>query len=365
MRFIAPKLITSTAARTAEDPVTAEYDVFITPALQKQIFLLQYPNRDRQKPYNVRSGKQIDQLRIKPKSKHLELDINLNTERNYNKYQGLKWGNAMQTGKQLQNDDATYGIASGFSGHRPRSTANRTPIKGQADREFDLQNDLATFYDAERENKVLVTQTLGGQIANHDGPDEAGKPLYFVGAFRGSELHLTKVDATVQMRPQFHHVDAEDQRNRLAATREYAAAVTAGAADGMEASGESRKPVEQARIVHQTFRASTNPKGELEQREHETKLALQAAEEEPWTTLEWVDEDDEEAYEVWNERMFVQDTEGCVRLQGVMSDEDFLDEISTPRRESPTRRRKRVQRRREWVDLGGEEDFERDGDGAS
>ncbi|KAK5121542.1 hypothetical protein LTR85_005376 [Meristemomyces frigidus] len=334
---------------STDDPITAEYDVYLTPAQTEQIYLLQYPNRVRNRPYNARQGAAPDSIRIKPTTGYLELDVNLNTAHNFNKFQGLKWGDAMETGREVQNSTATYGLAAGFSAAKARS-AGRVQVRDKADRDRYIQDHLNVFAEAEAEEKVMHKQTLGGQIARHDGVEEAGKPLYFVGAFRENQLHLTKVDGTVQMRPQFHHLDAEEQRTRLAASR-----ASLETSDGPpRAQGDPR-----SLLMKNKSSAEESDKGRLEDR---TRRMLQAAEAEPWVQLEYVDEDQEEAYGLFRERMFVRDIEGVARLRSGMGNEEFLDAISAPRRESPTRRRKRAPRKRGLaeedggeVDEGGEE----------
>lgn len=180
----------------------------------------------------------------------------------------------------------------------------------------------------------MKVQTLGGQIVRHTGAgEEEGKPWYFVGAFKGDQLHLTKVEGTAQMRPQFHHVDAETQREHLLKAKGNQGAAAEGPAD--------------VRAINQRVREapSSNPKGDLEAREAEMEKALQDAREEQWVGMLYVDEEDDEAYDAWSERMFVGDTEAADRLRSCMDDEGYLDAISAPGRESPTRRRRRRSRK--------------------
>ncbi|KAK3679599.1 hypothetical protein LTR37_021377 [Vermiconidia calcicola] len=353
----------------SSDPVTAEYDVYLTPALQQQIYLLQYPNRARDRPYNARTGVRPEQMRIKPKSGYLEVDMNLNTEHNFNKYRALKWGESMRTGKEvLQSENATYGLAGGLLSKQREGGRGRgggMALKDKEAREHEIQNDMTTFYDAKKEGKVFNTQTLGGQITKHDSAEEAGKPLYFVGAFRGDELHLSKVTGTVQMRPQFHHLDAEEQRTRLAGSSTGAAA-GAGAGGGAAAAQDAStaQPAERARTIHQSYKPSTsgNPRGELEEQSAAMRSALQTAAEEAWVDLEYVDEDEEEAYGMFHGRMFVQDTAGVARLKSAMGDDEYLDAVSAPGRESPTgRRRKRRVRRKEADAAAADEEGEDSG----
>lgn len=254
----------------------------------------------------------------------------MNTAINFNKYQGLKWGDALTTSKDLHNKTGTYGPAAGFSGLRARPAGMRKELKDAADRELDLSNDLTAFYEAEDKSKVMKLQTLGGQIMKHDVPGEAGKPLYFIGAFRENQLHLTKVDGTAQMRPQFHHLDAEEQRARVAAMRVDPDQPRPGAGD--------------AKGLLQRHKNETE--GGKDKLEDRTKRILYAAEGEEWVTLDYVDEEEDEAFETFHQRMFVKDTDGVPKLKSEWENDDYLDAISGPRKMSPNRTRKRAPRRR-------------------
>ena len=235
----------------------------------------------------------------------------------------------------------------------PTATNTRRPLKDQAERALDLSNDLRMFYDAQDGERVMRTQTLGGQIAKNDSWSEAGKPLYFVGAFRGAELHLSRVAGTVQMRPQFHHLDAEDHRNRLASSRDHGGNA-ADAMDGLEPSASSSRPKKEEPQA-QALLTSYRPQSDLAARESQMRKTLREATEEQWVSLDFVDEEEEEAFKVWEERMFVNDTAEakCPRLKSAMDNEEFLEAISAPRKgsSSTTRRRRRSGRKRDAVEL--------------
>ena len=290
----------------------------------------------RERPYNARFGGP-QQVRLKPQTGHIELDVDMNPNTgHFNKYQGLRWGDALATSRDIHNKTGTYGPAAGFSGLRARQPGTRRELKDAADRDMDISNDLVGFFEADDKGKVMKLQTLGGQITRHDAPEDAGKPLYFVGAFRENQLHLTKVDGTAQMRPQFHHLDAEEQRARLANAR-------GEPADGRQAD---------ARGLLQRHKNETEAeKGKLEDR---TKRMLHAAESEEWVNLAYVDEEAHEAYEMFHHRMFVKDIDGVPRLKSAWEDEEYMDAISAPRRESPNRKRKRAPRRRGTADTDAE-----------
>lgn len=86
------------------------------------------------------------------------------------------------------------------------------------------------------------------------------------------------------------------------------------------------------------------PKGELDQRQEEMKHFLDAASEEDWVRMEYVDEDDMAAFDTWNSRMFVADTANAAELQSALENEEYLDAISAPRFESTATRRRRSTR---------------------
>ena len=349
----------------SEDPVTASYDVYLTPSQQEHLYLLQYPTRLRNEPYANIKGTAPRALRLKPKTGHLELDIPLDPNSNFNKYAGLKWVDSLRTAKDTQNDSSTFGLAGGLGPPKggPQAAARKLAARDKSgngvefDRETDIQNSLRSFHRAVNESQVMTSVTLGGHIAKHDGRVESGedgKPHYFVGAFKGDQLHLTRVSGTAQMRPQFHHIDAETQRDKLLSSRAATSADPgAGAANG------------DVRALNQRLREapSANPKGDLEAREAEMEKALQDAREEAWTDLRFVDEDDDEAYEIWDDKMFVGQTESADRLKSVMDNDQYLDAISAPGRGSPTRRRRRSSKKKDRADdVEGDDDVDGEGD---
>lgn len=314
--------------------MTAEYDVYLTAAQQEQIYLLHYLNRTRERPYSQRFGAQPVDVRIKPNSGHLELDVELSTSYNFNKYQGLKWGDAVHAAKTIQNESGTYGPASGLGVPRGKP-GGRNQLKDRADLENQVSNDLAAFNSAVDEDKVMHKQTLGGQIFRHDNKGEdMAQPVYFLGAFSGNQLHLSKVDGTVQMRPQFHHIDAEAHRNRLATSRATA-----------EAEGAPPKPAPVARGLQQSYKEMSDDK-DKDAPERLMRKALADAEEESWVPLGYVDEAEEAAFETFHERMFLHDAEQAPQLNSAMDDMQFLDAVSMPRQGSPNRKRKRQPRKK-------------------
>jgi DNA-directed RNA polymerase III subunit RPC5 len=162
-----------------DDPVIAEYDVYVTPDLQEQIYLLQYPNRSRDKADSHASNTAVD-VRIKPKSGFMEIDMETNIHKSFDKKKGVIWGEAVRQTKESGTD--SFGIASGFGkGARaehfgPDTTATR--FDGDA-----TQRLLRDFDRANDGGRVLNKQTLGGLITRTG----KGRNILMLGAFRGGE----------------------------------------------------------------------------------------------------------------------------------------------------------------------------------
>lgn len=314
--------------------MVAEYDVFLTPPTEEQIYLLQYPNRVRSRPYNSKFGATPHAMRIKPNSGFVEMDIKLSTENNFNKYMGLKWGDADRSARELHNHSGTYGPAAGLAPPKPRA---RNQAKEKADRELELDQDLRAFREAERDDKVHAKQTLGGQLIRHDTEAEAGKPHYFVGAFQGDHLFLTKVDATAQLRPNFHHLDAEEERARIAISRAQAEA----AGPQQQGPGRAVKPKDESDVDKTTV-------------EWKLMNGLKKAREETWIKMEYVDDEDQMAYDAFEKNLKVKNTAEAPVLKTELDHDAFLDAVGPQKHGSPTRRRKR-QPKKEAVDVDDED----------
>lgn len=315
-----------------DDPVVAEYDVFMTPEQSEQSFLLQYPNRDRSKPYG-QAGEKPVQMRIKPKTGFMEIDVEVNVHSNFDKQKGAQWGEALFQAKESGAE--SFGMASGFGKSTRAEHFGADSGSNRADA-GDTQQALDNFHRSNEEGRVLNKQTLGGQIMR----PERGKPNYMLGAFRGKELHLTPIDGTVQMRPQFHHVDAQSQAARNKYWRER---------DALE--GARPEP----RMMQHLQVAKSSADGE-EFNITQTAKYLADAAEEPWTKLNYHDENSEEAYAAYRDKLFLKDTATAPPLKAAMGNEQYLDAISAPRADPSGRTKKKPMTKKQRLALEEESD---------
>ena len=183
--MVSVKLTLETLNSIVDDPVIAEYDVYLTPENVERPYILQYPNRNREQPYNQARHAQPQEMRIKPKAGLLELDVPMTAFQNFDKAKGIRWGNALKRARD--SESSTFGLASGFgnTGMRPGSTRADPAASFQGsnddDNEENIPDDFNKYESMIDEGRVLHEQTLGGLIL----PSENGKPLYMLGAFTG------------------------------------------------------------------------------------------------------------------------------------------------------------------------------------
>ncbi|KAF2873367.1 Sin-like protein conserved region-domain-containing protein [Massariosphaeria phaeospora] len=310
-----PSTDAAAATNTAEDDdaVVAEYDVFITPQLQQKLYVMQYMNRGPDQPFTKATGSKPEEVRIKESSGFIEIDAPLNIRQNYNRQKGVEWGEAIRKTKGF--GQKAYGIAAGFERAMPRLT-NRpgasggvpaAPVNAAAD---DDNHDeyVANFEDANEKGHVLNTQTYGGQILQHDGKG----PTYMVGTFLDNQLHLTHCDGIVQMRTQFHHLDATAQLEAANRRRE-------------KESQEGAKPAEPKAFLPTMKKIGDTPP-ELMQ------SFLKDSNKEKWSKLGYIDENSDEAYQSYTDRLFLDDTSTAPKLRSTTTNAHVLDVLKPPSR---------------------------------
>lgn len=160
-----------------DDPIVSSYDIFIKPRISegREIYVLQFPNRDIEQRYAGSNDAQPLKFRTKPKAGMVEMDVPIDARRNYDKDKGVKWGDAIKK-SQMVKGGGSHGLPGGFGigGAQPTGRG-----RGRA-QEVDPEKVMADFEGAIRTEQVLVKQTLGGQII----PVDQNSPQYFLGAFQ-------------------------------------------------------------------------------------------------------------------------------------------------------------------------------------
>ncbi|KFG81650.1 DNA-directed RNA polymerase III complex subunit Rpc37 [Metarhizium anisopliae] len=254
-----------------DDPITASYPVFLNPALPlgRRLLVLQQPNRTDDTPRPPPT-----ELRLKAHSGMVEIDLPLDNTTAYDREKGLKWGRILQSSMASKNG-GSHGLAGGFGFG---AVQQRGKKKGETD-----DDEYMDWNEAVRQDKVLRTQTLGGQYPDTD------EVQYMVGVFQGKNLHLTPVSSLVHLRPQLHHLDAATQQER-----------NASASASKEAAGSSSTA---ARAIHMTIKNTADGDAVTTETMADRLRFVQT---ENWRKMRYTDENDEAAWEVYNESLFLQ-----------------------------------------------------------
>lgn len=158
------------------------------------------------------------------------------------------------------------------------------------------------------------------------------------------------------MRPQFHHIDALAEQERLSRARD---------------AGAGRAP--EARALHMTVKSAADGEDD-----HTTSMAdrIKAVQNEPWRPHRWVDADTPEAWNFFRENMFAggamgQDTNELLakvpKLVSGVTDEQYLDMISAPRdkarfakakKEKQARMERKMKESSKSKDAAADEDYD-------
>lgn len=197
---IPPTNTTTTIDDSDPDPIIASYNVYTNPTLptSHQLLILQQPNR---KLSTLSDGQQrtdlnVSEVRLKPRTGMVEVDVPVShSHADYDREKGLRWGSALQRSVAAKNG-GSLGLAGGFGVGVPAGRGGGGGGGGKAGgggrrgggfNEEDMDMDmLADWSEAVRQDKVLRTQTLGGQY-----PLEAESNCrWMVGVFQGGEFYL-------------------------------------------------------------------------------------------------------------------------------------------------------------------------------
>lgn len=161
-----------------DDRIVSSYDIFIKPHISegRQVYILQFPNRDIEQRYAGSNDAQPLKFRTKPKAGMVEIDVPIDARRNYDKDKGIKWGDAIKKSNMVKGG-GSHGLPGGFGigGAQPTGRG-----RGRAQDQVDPERVMTDWEGAIRSEQTLVKQTLGGQII----PVDENSPQYFLGAFQ-------------------------------------------------------------------------------------------------------------------------------------------------------------------------------------
>lgn len=162
-----------------DDPVVASYDVLLTDSdISRYVF--QYVDREHDRPYNDQQNQRPIQLRLKPRTGLIEVEVPIITRENYDVNKGMRYGDAVKKSRSAR-DGGAYGMAGGFTaGSGTAAAGGRIKMESNGDVEI-LDNKRAVDSAS-----LMRVQSLGGRIK----PSEEGDPVYMLATFTDSTLIL-------------------------------------------------------------------------------------------------------------------------------------------------------------------------------
>lgn len=319
--------MSSRHAAEDDDPVVASYDIFLTQSLpvhsqtpsdtdpsSSRVFLLQYPaHRPSSKPYSNARLQKPTGLRLKPEVGLLEVDVPILTNEYYNDDTGYKYGKALAESRTIQ-AGGTHGLGGGFSTGSAMSASLR---------------DIPAHEEHDQQHTYLNIQTLGGKIAVASERD----PVYLLGSFRDNELHLSHLDAVVQMRPQLHHIDAEEENNQ----KKFQAA-SSMAASKAKAGADSGAPKLESKAIE--IKIKDTKDDNKDRNLNENSKLLRDIQMDQWHPHEWIDQDDATSQAMREKHLYLGTSllneskfgdHEAARLKSCIGNGDWLDKMSAPR----------------------------------
>ena len=173
------------AAGYENDPVEKEWAIFLNPPPNdRHVVVLRYPHRSSGDPYLARKGQQPLEIRIKPKSGLVEVDVPLHIhQKTYDQHRGIMYGEAMKKNEILQ-AGGSFGVRGGLgnaSTMNRRSVGNKGPANGTEPSEEELLDDID---QANVTGHVMNKITMSGVIT----PWEETDPVYFLAIFKQNSL---------------------------------------------------------------------------------------------------------------------------------------------------------------------------------
>jgi hypothetical protein len=231
------------------------------------------------------------------------------TNEHYNSAIGTKYRKALQNSR-VTTEGGTHGLAGGFHA----GTSGLAPT-------FQSLNDVPTHDSDDFElEEELQYQSLGGKIK----PAAPGDPIYMLGSFHEDGLHLSRLDALAQMRPQLHHVDAQDEIDRK---RTSLANVTGN--QKPKANLETGPAKIETKAIDIKVK-SANDDGRDRGINANAKL-LRDIQAEQWQAHEWIDESEDASTTKFEQRLHHADTQFATQLKSKLSNSEWLDKMSAPR----------------------------------
>lgn len=176
---------------TEYDPVIRKWNMYMNVRPNQHVMLLRYPERMPGQLYKARNGQKPLEMRIKTKSRLVEIDIPLDPHHpSYDKVRGIIYGEALRKSERLKEKGGAYGLAGGFGLGGPTQTrAAARAAQSAADTDPTVEALLEDYDNAVKNGHVMNKMTLGGHIIHWQEP----MPNLFAVAFTRGKSSLCEI----------------------------------------------------------------------------------------------------------------------------------------------------------------------------
>lgn len=182
-----------------DDPVVATFNVFVNPTNppHRKIHILHQSVR-----YDEGATPAFPrvptELRLKPDSGVVEVDVPLDMMDNYDRDKGMQYGRALRDTADGKGSGAQHGLAGGFGIGAPAG------VRKGSERDRERRN--GDWVDEVRADRVLKNQTLGGIISKQE-------PLtYMIGIFQGGKNLLPPSHLQTVFKKKRERTDVQHRR---------------------------------------------------------------------------------------------------------------------------------------------------------
>ncbi|KAL8800830.1 MAG: hypothetical protein Q9182_004890 [Xanthomendoza sp. 2 TL-2023] len=301
-----------------QQPHMAKYRMVYNQQPDTRVLLLRFPNRRPDQPYCARTGEKPLEIRIKPKHGHIEVDIPIRIDQNWDVEKAIQYQHAIQKSTILQ-QGGSYGLAGGL-GTGAQMPSNTKPTDQSAAAGPSTDTLLADPADANNKGHVMNKITLAGRII----PFDDTQSRYLCGVFRDDVCYMSHVDAIVELSANFVHLDALNDLNKSAARHQR------------NAEKDDQQP--EAKAVNLTVKSTEPDEDEMPGGRSQIAQLLKDMADEPWQRMEWVDHDNADSYQRFDEHFGIdKGIDHLPELISTMTPQQWLDLMSCPRYDHTTK----------------------------
>ncbi|KAL8730693.1 MAG: hypothetical protein Q9166_003885 [cf. Caloplaca sp. 2 TL-2023] len=306
-------------------PDMAKYTMVYNQEPDTRALLLRFPNRRPDQPYSALFGQKPLEIRIKPKHGHVEIDIPVPIDHHWDVKKAIEYQHAMQKSTVLQKG-GSYGLAGGLGGGAQPASKKKSSDPNQESNDQattkgpSMETLLANPNDANNKGHVMNKITLAGRIF----PFDDTQSRYLCGVFKDDVCYMSHVDAIVELTANFTHLDALNDLNKSTARHQR--------------NTEKDEQEPEAKSVNLTVKSTEPEDHGMPRGKSEISQLLQDMADEPWQRMQWIDHDDDDSYQRFEEHFgFDKGIDHLPELISPMTPQQWLDVMSCPRYDYTTK----------------------------